>query len=256
MAIGDEVSDRYGNNFLPVLPRGHGVCPVCHSWRPGTYPTCPTCYRGRKTLTVGVDALDFVALSVRYSPLGRDLAFYKDERTSPAERERIKGDLTEVLRRWLAGHERCLSKAAGVPAFSVVATIPSTKHRVIHPLEEMVGKSIDLTRGRWRDVLTATAVDPEDRTHLAKRFTVANLEPGLPVLLIDDTMTTGSRIQGAAAALKAAGSGPVGAVVIGRHFDTHQPGDFGEVAQQYFERSRALGWSWDCCCLCDKRATS
>jgi orotate phosphoribosyltransferase len=37
------------------------------------------------------------------------------------------------------------------------------------------------------------------------------------VLLIDDTWTTGSGAQSAAAALRQAGAGPVAAVVIGRH---------------------------------------
>ena len=40
-----------------------------------------------------------------------------------------------------------------------------------------------------------------------------------PVLLIDDTWTTGANAQSAAAALKRAGAGPVAAVVIGRHLN-------------------------------------
>ena len=56
------------------------------------------------------------------------------------------------------------------------------------------------------------------------RFDVDRYEPTArltaePVLLIDDTWTTGANAQSAAAALKRAGAGPVAAVVIGRHLN-------------------------------------
>ena len=64
------------------------------------------------------------------------------------------------------------------------------------------------------------------------------------VLLIDDTWTTGANAQSSAAALRAAGAGPVAAVVIGRH-----------VNREWHRNDRRLRelerpFSWSRCALC------
>jgi len=60
-------------------------------------------------------------------------------------------------------------------------------------------------------------VTVQDRTFDARKYDVVRALGGESVLLIDDTWTTGSGAQSAAAALRQAGAGPVAAVVIGRH---------------------------------------
>jgi orotate phosphoribosyltransferase len=75
------------------------------------------------------------------------------------------------------------------------------------------------------------AVDP------GKFNPTADLE-GEAVLLIDDTWTTGASVQSAAAALKTAGAGPVGVVVIGRHIND----DYGANARRLKELSRPFEW--------------
>jgi orotate phosphoribosyltransferase len=49
------------------------------------------------------------------------------------------------------------------------------------------------------------------------KFEVTRRFQGEPVLLIDDTWTTGASAQSAAGALKAVGAGVIALVVIGRH---------------------------------------
>ncbi|GAA2486929.1 hypothetical protein GCM10010434_032770 [Winogradskya humida] len=68
----------------------------------------------------------------------------------------------------------------------------------------------------------ATANDrypADDRQFHPDRFAVdSHSLDGVPrVLVIDDTWTTGARVQSLAFALKAAGAVKVGAVVLGRH---------------------------------------
>ena len=65
------------------------------------------------------------------------------------------------------------------------------------------------------------------------------------MLLIDDTWTTGANAQSAAAALKAAGAGPVAAVVIGRHLN-----------RKWHQNDRRLRgitrpFDWGRCALCE-----
>ena len=69
----------------------------------------------------------------------------------------------------------------------------------------------------------APAAPDRSRTHVhafdRDRYTSTVELNGQAVLLIDDMWTTGANAQSAAAALKHAGSGPVAAIVIGRHLN-------------------------------------
>jgi hypothetical protein len=81
------------------------------------------------------------------------------------------------------------------------------------------------------------SIDP--RAFSAEKFVAQSTLNGEAVLLIDDTWTTGANAQSAATALKAAGAGPVAAVVLGRHInrDWHDND----------RRLRALGSRFDWC---------
>ena len=64
------------------------------------------------------------------------------------------------------------------------------------------------------------------------------------ILLVDDTWTTGSSAQSAAATLKQAGAGPTAAVVIGRHLNREW--------HQNDRRLRGISqpFEWADCALC------
>ena len=66
---------------------------------------------------------------------------------------------------------------------------------------------------------------------------------GEHVLLVDDTWTTGSNAQSAAGALKAAGAGRVGVVVIGRH--VNEPYGDNEARLRALKRP----FDWERCAL-------
>jgi hypothetical protein len=199
-----------------------------------------------------LDGLDFVALAVKHEQLAHELWFYKDG-PSPLDRRRMTLGLAAVLWRWLREHETCVARKCGVDGFSMVTTVPSTTDRAEHPLVEIVGSIIEPTRDRYRQILTTAPASSNARTFSCDRFSVDGGQSGEPVLLIDDTFTTGSRVQSAACALKKAGYGPIGAVVIGRHFGMEQGGEFRKAAKNYYSMSKKLGWDWHRCCLCDDR---
>jgi adenine/guanine phosphoribosyltransferase-like PRPP-binding protein len=85
------------------------------------------------------------------------------------------------------------------------------------------------------------------RSFSLDRYVAETSLSGEPVLLIDDTWTTGSSAQSAAATLKAAGAGVVAAVVIGRH-----------VNREWNENDRRLRalppFDWNRCALCGPAA--
>jgi orotate phosphoribosyltransferase len=61
------------------------------------------------------------------------------------------------------------------------------------------------------------------------------------VLLIDDTWTSGASIQSAAGALRVAGSGPVGALVLGRHISA------GYADNEARLKALPPPFDWSCC---------
>jgi orotate phosphoribosyltransferase len=65
------------------------------------------------------------------------------------------------------------------------------------------------------------------------------------VLLIDDTFTTGARIQNCASALTLAGADVVGAVIVGRFM---RP-DWSAETQALRNRQRALRFDFESCCV-------
>jgi adenine/guanine phosphoribosyltransferase-like PRPP-binding protein len=67
------------------------------------------------------------------------------------------------------------------------------------------------------------------------------------ILLVDDTFTTGARVQSAASTLACAGAIVVGIVPIGRVIKP----EFSETVREYWERQRDPGrsFTFDRCCL-------
>jgi len=82
-------------------------------------------------------------------------------------------------------------------------------------------------------------------------FAVTDNVNGLRVLLVDDTFTTGARLQSAASALTLAGAHVVAAVPIGRVIHPA----YNSGAKELWETARRQGFNLDVCCLEHDRAT-
>jgi hypothetical protein len=135
-----------------------------------------------------------------------------------------------VLWRFQSLHEGCLARSAGVDGFDLVATVPSSNaaRDDAHPLRRLVGELIAPTRTRHRRLLVRSGTPvPERAVDPGKFNPTADLD-GQSILLIDDMWTTGASVQGAAAAVKTAGAGAVGALVIGRHVNA----DYGDNSKR------------------------
>ena len=249
----NDLSAPFANFLLPVLPVSDGVCPVCHSDIAGTYGLCFQCNAARAALPERANAISFVALAAKHQQLARDLFTYKSEALGD-EAIQVQMSLAALLWRWLRDHESCLANAVGVTDFSVVTSIPSL--RATHPLKTMVGDMIAITKSRYEPLLKAGPSFNSERVCRVDMFEVTRgSRSGEPVLVIDDTFTTGSHVQSAAAALKQAGFGPVGVMCIGRHWVKKDDVRFAAASAEYLKRSKALGWNWEYCCLCDSRSS-
>jgi predicted amidophosphoribosyltransferase len=233
-----ELSEPY-ENFMLGPRRGPDVCCDCFNLTDG-YERCYACARGPRVL----DAIVPISYSVASEQLHHTLASYK--RLSGDVARRLAMGLAAVLWRFLALHEVCVARAAGARAFPIVATVPSSDraHDEAHRLHWIVSELVGPTRERYHRLLRRSSSNADPHAFSPDRFVVEATLSGEPVLLIDDTLTTGANAQSAAAALRGAGAGRVAAVVIGRHVnrDWHQND----------RRLRALAtpFDWNRCALC------
>jgi hypothetical protein len=208
-----ELSSPY-ENFMLAPRRGADVCRVCFNFTRG-YERCYACTHNEDWLT----AVAPISYSVGLEQLHRVLMGYK--RLSGDVARRLTVELAAVLWRHLARHEGCVTAAAGVAAFELVTTVPSGEgtRDSAHPLRHLVGELVGPTRTRHERLLRRSRLDVVPRAFDPRKFEAVRSLDGEPVLLIDDTWTTGASAQSAAAALRHAGAGPVAAVVIGRHIN-------------------------------------
>jgi predicted amidophosphoribosyltransferase len=237
MATVRELSAPY-ENFLLSPRHGPGVCVRCFNLTDG-YEQCYTCARQPSAL----DAVVPISYSIAHEQLHHALASYK--RIGGAAGRRLAVQLAAVLWRYLDQHEGCIARAIGLPAFPVVATVPSgdSARDEDHPLRWIVSTAVKPTRHRHQRLLRRSQRDVAARAFDADKYQARRPLAGEAVLLIDDTWTTGANAQSAAAELKAAGAGAVAGVVIGRH-----------VNRQWRQNDRHLRslepFDWRRCALC------
>ena len=237
-----ELTAVYGNFMLNPRP-GPDVCRVCFTFTDG-YERCFACARSEPCL----DVVAPVSYSIAREQLHHALASYK--RLTGDVARRLGAEIAAVLWRHLAEHERCVAAAAGVDGFALVTTVPSgyRGRDDQHPLRRLVANTVGPTRERHERLLERSTADVPRRTFEPEKFRARRALDGEPILLIDDTWTTGASAQSAGAALKQAGAGPVAAVVIGRH-----------LKREWHENERRLRgitrpFEWSRCALCADRA--
>lgn len=252
-----DLTEPYGNFLLGPQP-GPGVCDTCFNLTDG-YRRCYACAHGGRWL----DLIVPISYSVAGEQLHHALAAYKRAPEPVARRFAI--ELAAVLWRFGSHHEQCVAAAAGVDAFPLVTTVPSSDpaRDARHPLRRIVGELVEPTRDRYERLVVhdvdrrpgpgatphdrrSPSVEPRSapRTFDVDRFTSTRRLAGEPVLLLDDTWTTGANAQSAAAALKRAGAGPVALVVIGRHLNR----GWGENDRRLNRLSPPFDWSRCVCC--------
>lgn len=228
-------------NFMLAPRSGPDVCGTCFNFTNG-YARCYACTQNEPQLA----AVAPISYSIANGQLHHALAQYKRSQT-PAAR-RLTVGLAAVLWRHLAQHEQCLAAAADVERFELVTTVPSGDRQrdEAHPLRRIVGELVGPTRRRYDRLLVRSETEIQPRAFSHEKFEATRQLHGQAVMLIDDTWTTGASAQSAAAALKLAGAGTVGAVVIGRHLN-----------REWHENDRRLRglaqpFDWNRCALCER----
>lgn len=174
---------------------------------------CHACERHLRSAGPGAaDVVVPISYAEKRTQHAHNLAVYKARFPS----REIQTDLLSLLLLFVREHLGCVAQAAHVSTWSHAVVVPSTRNRSgDHPLRALVGSRLGLP---WVELSVNPGVSSEAREFHADWFRVSGEDlRGARVLLLDDTWTTGARVQSVAYALKRAGAERVAAVVLGRH---------------------------------------
>ena len=240
MATTAELTDPYLHIFTRVPPAGPGICPICHRPPNAGFTLCWSCETTTSQVSRPLQRVVPISLYQVRDQLHTWLRGYKDDRDE-ALRSRLRLRVAATLGRFLARHGGCVSPEG----WDAVTTVPSTGPRTgVHPLVQ----ALSLLKRHRADYAALLAQGSAQVTHnRASDDGFVTTEPvdGRRVLLIDDTFTSGGRIQSAASRLQLDGAVVVGAVVVGRVFNM----DFGANAEQVWQAARSEQFTFEVCCL-------
>ena len=244
MADAADYTDPHLHTYRPVPAAGPGVCRVCHSGPNADFAICRSC---AETMTqVSRPTLQVVPITLYKVPsqLWHVLRHYKDAPAQP--RRLLATQVAAMIARFLEHHDRCLATLGGT--HTLVTVVPSTQpgRRGEHPLVQVV---------RWVRRLNELYVPTLARGPSQAGHNLAGDDVFRPVrrvddhrvLLIDDTFTTGARVQSAASALFAAGATNVTALVVGRVIDP----DWNDNCRRIWAQVTETPFTFARCCLCD-----
>ena len=245
MADAARYTDPHLTAWRPVPAAAPGVCPVCHSGPPPGRRLCHSCALTTSQVSRPARLVVPVSLYRAPGPLWQVLGQYKDG--PPAARGPLTVQVAAILGRFTARHLPCLAAGLGGGP-DVVTSVPSTRGSARpgpHPLQTAVTAVTGLARLHRVLLTPGSAVTGHNQAEDAI-FRVTAALAGERVLLIDDTFTTGARLQSAASALQLAGASAVAAVTVGRVI---WPGR-NENCRRIWEQASAARFSFSRCCLC------
>lgn len=238
MASVQGVSDRCAPWLTRVPAAGYGVCEICHVSVGDGWPRCFSCNAAASQVSRPIERVVPISLMPKAGQLYSDLKAYKGSYPSGAARTRIAC----IVGRFLNEHLHCLLE--GRAGFDIITVVPSTRRTGRHPLGDVLC-DLEYVRARYRDVLVATDTPPNHREARDDGYRTTEDVSGKAVLLLDDTLTTGARLQSAASTLALAGADVAAAVVVGRRFN-HK---YDSRTEQFWADLQQQGFDWSSCCL-------
>lgn len=209
--------------YLRNTERKPGLtCSVCTTPVDG-YGTCVPCVRNARFGSALADLVAPVAYAGHNAQSKRLLYGYKQPLAARDDRR-----ATVLLMLFVATglHRACVESSVGVP-IDAWTVVPSTRGRTDHPLPALASRiglpATPVTATPAAEQPATPRVTSADRFHVDRPGSVR----GRHVLVIDDTWTTGARLQSMALSLRDAGAAAVSGLVLARWISPDWPATAG-----------------------------
>jgi len=237
--------DPNQHTYTPVPAAGPGVCAVCRSGpRPG-HGVCGSCEEVMRQVSYPTTSVVPISLYTLNGQLWHVLRYYKD--ASGPGSELLALQVAAIIARFTARHLRCVAGLLGGEP-DLVTGVPSTRvegRPGRHPLQTAIRRAGALAP-RYEPLLARGPGQVDHKLADDDAFTVPRRLTGERVLVVDDTLTSGARLQSAVSALRLNGASAVAAIVVGRVIDP----DWNGSCRRIWDQARATPFTFDQCCLC------
>ncbi len=209
------ISDMLAPELVPMPMDAPDVCPLCRSGRTRVDHLCFSCERTSSQVDFPCEMVIPISYYTTPSPLRDRMHDYK-EHPEPDVREEEARHVSAILARYVAQHHDLFVDRFG-PWDSVVA-VPSTHHLHAPALQVAVEANFPEELGPFTQplVLGPGTMGFNQASPLGFVPRAGEMLTNHRVLLVDDTYTTGARLQSAHHALVEAGAVVVAAVVVTR----------------------------------------
>lgn len=242
-----DLTDSAVSFLTTVVPVGEGVCEVCHGAPRTGFLRCWSCARTCSQVSGPILIVVPLALYQLEGQLHHVLSRYKDGYTAQV-RESLSLLVAALLTRFLGEHGRCIEATTGF-TWSRITTVPSSGTRPQpHPLDAAIQQSPTL-RNQFAVELSRGTGELARNCASDGAFSALRDLRGQSILLLDDTLTSGARLQSAASSLASAGARVVAAVVVGRVIHP----EFSPEADALWTRASGQPFDFSRCCLCATR---
>jgi hypothetical protein len=234
-----EITDALISTLTPVPQIGPGVCDICHGGPNGDFARCYSCDETVGQVSRPVRRVVPISMYEPEKGLHHLLRSYKSNRPPPQANVRVAA----LIGRFVLAHGGCLV-GDGEP-FTLVTTVPSTRDRVgEHPLVTAI-RRVSVLRDAYSPLLTRGSAAIGHNNADDDGYQVTAPVRGHRVLLIDDTFTSGARVQSAASALRNAGAAVPAALVVGRIINP----DWNEACRAIWDRVGKQQFDFATCCV-------
>lgn len=240
-----EITDGLRSTYRTVLPAGPGVCVICHSQPNPGYAICYSCHGTMKAVTHPTRRIVPISLTSRGDQLYYSLVHYKRHllpwEPGAEQQGTFRRQLAALFGRFVVQHGKCVAGEAG--SWDAIVVVPSTRTAPgqIHPLHQTIAMLRDSGRLLMAPLRTSDEVFG-DREASDRRFVVVEDVRGRRVLLVDDTMTSGARLQSAASVLRLHGATVIAAVPLARFVNPDHSVELWNQASQ-------IPYDFNRCCL-------
>lgn len=208
-------SDALAPELVPMAPDAPDVCPLCRSGRTRPDQLCFSCERTSTQVPYPCELVIPISYYTTPSPLRDRMHDYK-EHPDQVVREVQSHHVAAIMVRYLLEHQDVLIARFG--DWDEVVAVPSGRHDDVPALQTAIESNFPDELGPFaRPLVRGAGTMAFNQASPTGFVAVAgSAGPGRRTLLIDDTYTTGARLQSAHHALVASGYDVVAAVVITR----------------------------------------
>lgn len=208
----EDFTDALAAELTPVAPCGPHVCPLCRAIGPTRDGLCELCLA---TSTVGHPCRMVIPISYYTKPSAlRDWMHHYKRGADPEATEFARKAVAGILVGYVSEHREALIERFG--EWDAVVAVPSTKHDAVASLQTAVEDHYPGVIGQFGRPLRR-GPDQLSFGHSSEQgFTAGADIKGSRILLIDDTFTTGARVQSAHHAIEAAGATVATTIVVSR----------------------------------------